>query len=274
MKKDIYIIRNNINDKVYIGQAKIAKIRWAGHKSAAKCHGGFIIIDKAMASLGIENFTYEIIESQIENYNEREQYWIAYYNSQIPNGYNYLPGGEGAPAGVDSPSAAIRDQKIIDEIITCLLSSDESINEIANRYGVNKRIISAINRGTAYLQDGIEYPIRNRAADMIELLDIEQIKNDLQYSEISINKLAANNNTTTYIIRQINLGKKFRDDNLSYPLRNCKSFPKVQKVKEMLKTTNLSLHEIGRQCDVSYTMVAHINIGKYHFDENEKYPIR
>ena len=31
MRKDIYIIRNDINKKVYIGQAKNAKTRFQGH---------------------------------------------------------------------------------------------------------------------------------------------------------------------------------------------------------------------------------------------------
>lgn len=65
MKKDIYIIRNDINNKIYIGQAKTTSLRWSGHK---RCHGGFIEIDKAMAKLGIEHFTCEVIEKQIENY--------------------------------------------------------------------------------------------------------------------------------------------------------------------------------------------------------------
>ena len=36
MKKDIYIIRNKINNLVYIGQAKDSSRRWDGHKSAAR----------------------------------------------------------------------------------------------------------------------------------------------------------------------------------------------------------------------------------------------
>lgn len=274
MTKDIYIIRNNINDKVYIGQARNTMARWAGHKSCAKCHGGFITIDKAMAQLGIENFTCEIIESQVENYNERERYWIAYYDCMIPNGYNYLKGGEGMAAGIENPCALIKDQAVLDAIITDLLFSEDSMVKIAEKYNFDKKLISAINRGVSYYQENISYPIRKRPSDFIDTLDIDKIYDDLLYSEKSQRAIAKENNTTTVLIREINKGVKFHCDNFIYPLRETKKYPKADKVKEMLKTTDYSLREIGRRCDVSYTMVAHINIGKYHFDVNEKYPIR
>ena len=43
-----------------------------------------------------ENFNFEVIE-EVENslLNEREIYWISFYNSLVPNGYNLTAGGEG-----------------------------------------------------------------------------------------------------------------------------------------------------------------------------------
>lgn len=274
MKKDIYIIKNTINNKVYIGQAKNTKVRWAGHKSSAKCHGGLITIDKAMAKLGIENFYYEIIESQIENYNEREQYWILYYNSRIPYGYNYDIGGEGASVGIENACSAIKSQELLDIIINDLMYTSNSLKEIEMKTGISYKIISAINRGEKYVQENISYPIRARAADNLKNLDYKSIQSDLLNTDKSQNQIAREYNTTTYIISQINKGEKFYNENYSYPLKDFKAYPKVAKVKELLKNSNLSLHEIGRKCNISYTMVAHINIGKYHFDKNEKYPIR
>ena len=108
MKKEIYIIRNKINNLVYIGQSFNSSVRWAGHKSSAKLGKRKIMIDQAMSDLGVENFWFEVIEVT-ENYDEREQYWIKYYNSQVPNGYNFLEGGDGAQPGVLSANASIRD---------------------------------------------------------------------------------------------------------------------------------------------------------------------
>jgi group I intron endonuclease len=49
-----------------------------------------------MRTDGLENFSFEIIE-EIENEKlfEREIYWIDYYDSLVPNGYNLTKGGEG-----------------------------------------------------------------------------------------------------------------------------------------------------------------------------------
>ena len=48
-----------------------------------------------MRKYGIENFSFEVIEEcSLEQLNEREVYWIAYYNSfNKEKGYNMTPGG-------------------------------------------------------------------------------------------------------------------------------------------------------------------------------------
>lgn len=45
------------------------------------------LINSAIKKYGKENFSFEILE-YAENYNEREKFWIKYYNSKVPNGYN------------------------------------------------------------------------------------------------------------------------------------------------------------------------------------------
>lgn len=71
MLKDIYIIKNKINDKVYIGQAKNAKERFQGHCKPSAAHLNNSLISKAIKKYGKENFWYEILESQIEDYNDK-----------------------------------------------------------------------------------------------------------------------------------------------------------------------------------------------------------
>ena len=49
-----------------------------------------------MAKYGIDNFKFEIIEECDKSIlSEREKYWIKFYNSVAPNGYNLTTGGEG-----------------------------------------------------------------------------------------------------------------------------------------------------------------------------------
>ena len=49
-----------------------------------------------MNKYGINNFSFEIIEEcKKDELSEEERYWINYYNSTAPNGYNLTKGGEG-----------------------------------------------------------------------------------------------------------------------------------------------------------------------------------
>lgn len=93
---NVYKIRNSVNQKLYIGITKyeISK-RFSVHKQRAnaKSHGNLKLYN-AINKYGIDAFTIELIES-VENRdiaNEREQYWIKYYDS-LENGYNMTAGG-------------------------------------------------------------------------------------------------------------------------------------------------------------------------------------
>lgn len=94
MLGNIYIIKNKINNKVYIGQTiKDINIRFYNHKIASKYEDTKFY--RALKKYGIENFYIELIEQvPIEELNKREQYWINQYDS-YKNGYNSTLGGDG-----------------------------------------------------------------------------------------------------------------------------------------------------------------------------------
>lgn len=95
----IYKITNKINNKVYIGQTtRPLKDRWNQHKSDIYKFDSALYL--AMRKYGIENFSCEEIEKCADkNLDERETYWIKYYNSYInttnSKGYNMTLGGYG-----------------------------------------------------------------------------------------------------------------------------------------------------------------------------------
>lgn len=104
----IYKITNRINEKVYIGKTtKTLEERIIGHydqfKYARKRTINYVIY-KAMRKYGWENFVFEIIDNALTEdvLNEKEMYWIKYYNCKIPNGYNMTNGGEGCSGMVHS----------------------------------------------------------------------------------------------------------------------------------------------------------------------------
>ena len=86
--RGIYKITNKLNNMVYIGQASDLKERLSQHKQKR-----LVPIDMWINMIGVENFDFEIVEEGPDiDLNEREQYYIKYYNSQ-KTGYNKQDGG-------------------------------------------------------------------------------------------------------------------------------------------------------------------------------------
>ena len=92
----IYKITNDINQKVYIGKTEqTVEKRFKEHCQDYKrkrCEKRPLY--SAMKKYGSEHFHVELIE-ETNNPEEREQYWIKFYNSYGPTGYNATMGGDG-----------------------------------------------------------------------------------------------------------------------------------------------------------------------------------
>lgn len=88
----IYKITNKINNKAYIGQSLNIETRWKQHIANINSDKDNTIY-QALRKYGLNNFNFEVVEECSENQlDEREIYWIAYYNS-YENGYNMNRGG-------------------------------------------------------------------------------------------------------------------------------------------------------------------------------------
>ena len=96
MKGFIYKITNRVNNKVYIGQTHFTiEHRWKQHIKNFNIEHRKQPLYNAFSKYGIENFSIEILEEvECGRLNEREIYWIAYYDS-FKNGYNATLGGTG-----------------------------------------------------------------------------------------------------------------------------------------------------------------------------------
>ena len=90
----IYIIRNDINDKVYIGKTEFSlEKRFREHCSDAnkrRCEKRPLY--NAMRKYGTQHFSIELIE-ETDKPEEREIFWIQQYGSYV-NGYNATLGGD------------------------------------------------------------------------------------------------------------------------------------------------------------------------------------
>lgn len=91
--KYIYLIRNNINGKIYIGQTKNTKSRFHAHINDKRADS---LVYRAIQKYGKENFTFEVIVCCLDFLvaDELEKYYISYYNSNNRKfGYNIENGG-------------------------------------------------------------------------------------------------------------------------------------------------------------------------------------
>lgn len=119
MSCGIYKITNLINNHSYIGQSRNIEVRWKKHiyeTSNPDYPQYYYTIHKAFRKYGVKNFSFEIIEECSEELlNEREIYWIAYYNT-YNDGYNDTLGGECGPVlyGEDNPNAKLTEDDIRD----------------------------------------------------------------------------------------------------------------------------------------------------------------
>ncbi len=287
--KDIYIVKNKVNNKVYIGQAHNSYDRWKHHKTAAKTghYHHRCLLYEAMQKYGIHNFYYEVLESQVPNYNERERYWIKFYNSLAPNGYNLLPGGEQYPnlSGIMNAGAAIQSKEELDAVIDDLRNSELRLTEIAKKYGVPVNTVHGINSGNTYHDSNAIYPIRKKRIPVkLSEADVNDILRLLHGEEYMISEIAHMYNVSEETINCINTGRTHSDicKQFDRPVRNAPvlksrilSEDQVSDIIWMLQNTSISLREIARKHDVEHGTVINIKNGsKTYRRTGLTYPLR
>ena len=98
----IYAIKNKTNNKLYIGQSQDIKNRWSNHKNRLNNNKhSNKKLQNSWNKYGEENFEFVILEECSQDIiNDREIYWISYYNTtNCENGYNLSIGGEATNKG-------------------------------------------------------------------------------------------------------------------------------------------------------------------------------
>lgn len=151
----IYKITNNINGHSYVGQSTNILKRWANEKSAAfnKNWDSYNYpLSKAFRKYGIQNFTFEIIEEcKNDELNEKENYWINFYNCE----YNQTSGGDYQVHGKLTFTEVKKIQEIlINDIDGCVRHTD-----LAKEFNVSPDTIQAINAGRAWVNSELKYPL-------------------------------------------------------------------------------------------------------------------
>lgn len=276
MKKDIYLIKNDINNKVYVGQSVNAQNRFSQHKSEAKLCSNQMLIHKAMRKYGIEHFNLTILESQIENYDEREQYWIKYYNSVQPNGYNVCIGGSGTGSGIFCPGSTIKTKEELFMAYDLIKNSPLSLEKIGEIIGLSGSQVSDINTGKAYYNNEFVYPLRPPRKYSEDL--IKQLIYSLKYElDKNLQQIALEYQIDYSQLSEINNGKIYYQEWIEYPIRKSKEV-KMQEIAPLilndLENSNMSQKDIAMKYNVSQNTISNINLGRKWKDETKNYPIR
>jgi len=88
----IYVIENDINNKLYIGQTINPCARWKAHRYKISHRSA---INKAINKYGIDHFDFVLLEACVsqDQLNAREEYWIKTLHTLSPEGYNLTEGG-------------------------------------------------------------------------------------------------------------------------------------------------------------------------------------
>lgn len=98
----IYLIRNTVNGKGYVGQTIKGEGRVKNHFRWALNGHGKSPLARAIRLHGEAAFTREFIDSAMTHreLDERETYWIKKLGTKVPHGYNLTDGGGGSSGWV------------------------------------------------------------------------------------------------------------------------------------------------------------------------------
>ena len=251
MKGYIYIIRNKINNKVYIGQTtQTINVRFTNHKMASRT-GEDTKFYRAMRKYGEENFYPEQLEEvEVKDLNDRERYWIKQYNSYY-NGYNSTLGGD-QPYRIN-----------YDEVLN-LWNRGLSITEISNKMNNSKDAISRI------LKQGFnisEEEILKRGYDSNRTVSSEQVLNcwDNGLTPNQINKQIG---STTNTIKKILLENGITEKEWQLRIKNNNRDTNPIDVLN-LWNQGLCLTEIANKLNITHTSVLRKQLNEQNITNEE-----
>ena len=164
----IYIIKNTVNNKVYIGQTRTSvNQRWLEHLRHARY--GKQVINRAMRKYGTNKFYIETLEiCEVTLLDTREMYYIDLYDSTNKSkGYDVSIGGN--TPRFKRPILSISD------LINLYVNEQFTLEDIANKYNVSRYIIS-----TELKNAGIALRDRHESAEKVSKIDITLIREALQ----------------------------------------------------------------------------------------------
>lgn len=170
----IYLISNDVNSKLYVGQTiQTLNKRFNGHCCYSKSDRSTnMYIKRAIHKYGKDKFHITLIEEcPINLLNDREKYWISFYDS-YNNGYNLTKGGQ------DSNYFnlhRLEDTIDIKKFTEYIIEFKPLATEVASHFGISKcsvyNLIERIGNPNLVLNS-----YNPRKAKSVEDIDKEELK--------------------------------------------------------------------------------------------------
>lgn len=276
-------IKVNTNEVVYIGRTNNLERRRREHEiyepqEKGRPHYNYPL-SKGIRKYGKENYRCEVIET-VDSYEEslqKEKYWIKYYNTfEDISKYNYTPGGE-----LSFATAKFNDT-IIDEVKS-LLEQQISFKEINDRTGVSIPHISEINTGKRRKDYTHHYPINAMTCGRkLNDVQIQEIISLLESSTKTVQEISLLYNVSETTINGINTGKRYKQKDISYPIRNRITTRKNKRLTQDklllliddIINTNIPFAQLSIKYNISTTTVYNINKGITRYNKDYNYPLR
>lgn len=195
----IYVLKNKANDKVYIGQTTVSlneRLHQHLKPSTIKSKHQYKLYS-AIDELGSDKFYIELLEDNVD-YNlldEREEYWIDYYDS-FNNGYNSTPGGKGGKL--------IFKEEDVNRIID-MLKSGKTKEEVSKEFNCNQYTIVRTLKYNGYDNAESIQPNRKVNRELILSMYLDGYTNK-KISEI----IKCNEKTVRRVLDYYNIPKRKR----------------------------------------------------------------
>lgn len=253
MKKAIYKFTNKDNGMIYIGATSRPKKRYNEHFY----YKNNVYFSNVAHQLGEDKFDFEII-GWYENWEEKEKYYIDYYNSLFPNGYNIDSGGGKPPTfhGEESPSCKIT-KETADAIKADLLNYSIRRRDIIKKYNISTDLLRHINDGNTWRDNQLLYPLRPFESDL-DLEIVERIKWLLANTNLTHQQIADSVGWAKSAVTMINIGKNHYDESIHYPIRHIK--PKIISIEMYDPETNKLIKEFKTYTEAT----AYVGVDKYY----------
>lgn len=186
----IYKITNKINNKVYIGQSIDIEKRWRAHiyRSTKEEYQEYLY--QAIRKYGINKFDFSIIEEcSSDQLDEREQYWIEYYDS-YKNGYNMTIGGNGNRENCEKANEKRKVAVLAYQLDGTFYKEFESISLASRETGVHIFVIEQCLNGNN--QRGGNYQWKKKEDNFEEKISSYQKR--IKSTAVKIEQYDLNNN--------------------------------------------------------------------------------